>query len=157
MFTTRGHFEHDPDACAAVAEALDEIDRRPVAIVPDGYDPCETKWIISRTDWFCGTRMHAAIASLSCGVPTAAIAYSRKTLGVFETCGQGRHVADPRRINTEDVTDQLWRSWKERHDARMSLQRELPNITWQVEAQMDEILACCADYSQPTATYRKAA
>ncbi len=145
VFTRSGHFEHDPDGCAEVARRIGRIDPDRVACVPEGYDPGETKWIISRTDWFCGTRMHAAIAALSCGVPAAAIAYSSKVLGVFETCDQGRHVADLRHLNTDDVIEQLWRSCMARDETRASLGRVLPTVRAQVEAQMDEILTCCAD------------
>jgi len=144
VFVAPGHKEHDPDACASAAAAIKRLHDHRVAIVPDGYDPCETKWMISRTDWFCGTRMHAAIAALSSGVPAAAVAYSQKTLGVFETCGQARHVADLRHLDTDDVVDRLWRSWASRDETNASLRRELPAVHAQAEAQMDEILACCA-------------
>jgi colanic acid/amylovoran biosynthesis protein len=155
--TMTGHFEHDPDACESTAAELGREYRARVQTLPDGYDACETKWIIARTDWFCGTRMHAAIAALACGVPCAAIAYTRKTRGVFETCGQGRHVADPRTTDTDDIVDELWRSFDEREEAEISLQRELPNIRWQVETQMDQILACCASGGQQQGLLRKAA
>jgi polysaccharide pyruvyl transferase WcaK-like protein len=139
-----GHMEHDPDACAAVAAAIRRLHDDRVAIVGDGYDPFETKWIISRTDWFCGTRMHAAIAALSSGVPAAALAYSEKTLGVFETCAQARHVADLRHLDTDDVVNRLWRSWASRLETKASLHRELPAVHAQAEAQMDEIVSRCA-------------
>ncbi|UCD75709.1 MAG: polysaccharide pyruvyl transferase family protein [Phycisphaerales bacterium] len=155
--TAPGHFEHDPDACKSAAAELGRTHRRRVQVLPDCYDACETKWVIARTDWFCGTRMHAAIAALSSGVPSAAIAYTRKTLGVFQTCGQGRHVADPRETDTDDIVEHLWRSFNERAEAEVSLQRELPTIRWQVETQMDQILGCCASAEQFGSGLRKAA
>ena len=146
VITRPGHFEHDPDACAAVARALGRIDPDRVAVAPAANDPGEAKWIIARTDWFCGTRMHAAIAALSSGVPSAAIAYSSKTLGVFETCDLGRHVADLRLLNSDDVIERLWRSWLARDETRERLSTALPTVHAQVSAQMDEILACCAQH-----------
>ena len=123
VLTPPGHYESDPGANAAVQAALaDELgaaDR--LAAVPPVYDPMETKWLIARCDWFCGTRMHACIAALSSGVPTAAIAYSVKTQGVFETCGQGGCVADPRAAGTADVVDRLWTAWQDRAAARTAL------------------------------------
>ena len=157
VFGEPGHKEHDPDACAAVAAAIKPLHDHRVEIVPDGYDPRETKWIISRTDWFCGTRMHATIAALSSGVPAAAVAYSSKARGVFETCGQGRHVADLRHLGTVDVVDQLWRSWASRHGTKASLQRELTTVQAQVEAQMDEILSRCNSPRQGLGPMRLAA
>ena len=76
-------------------------------IAPSTLDEREVKWLISHMDWFCGTRMHSTIAALSTGVPTAATAYSDKTLGVFASCGVEDQVIDPRRLPTEAVIDRL--------------------------------------------------
>jgi len=133
------YVESDGTACATVLERLSEADRRRVFALPRIYDPGETKWIISHCDWFCGTRMHSTIAGLSSGVPTAAIAYSLKTAGVFETCGQGEHVADPRTTDTQEVIDQLWRSWQVRGTAKATLDARLPQVFAQVEHQHDAI------------------
>jgi colanic acid/amylovoran biosynthesis protein len=157
VLTEHGHHEHDPDACASVAEALREADGRRVAIVGGGYDPCEMKWIIGQCDWFCGTRMHAGIAALSSGVPTAAIAYSRKTLGVFDTCGQGPHVADPRELDTADVVERLWHSWTQRQSAAAHLRHRLPFVLQQAQTQMDEVLASCGIAPPTMTSLRKAA
>jgi polysaccharide pyruvyl transferase WcaK-like protein len=143
VITRPAHFEHDPDACAAVIDELGRPAKGRIALVPDRYNACEMKWIISRTDWLCGTRMHAAIAALSTGVPAAAIAYSDKTLGVFETCGQGEHVADPRRCDTDEVVDRLWQSWSDRRSARAALKRALPAVFEQADTQMDDVLTRC--------------
>ncbi|MHC4081939.1 MAG: polysaccharide pyruvyl transferase family protein [Planctomycetota bacterium] len=145
VFTRPGHFEHDPDACTSVIEKLGQVGSDRITCLPAGLTPGKTKWAIGRTDWFCGTRMHASIAAISSGVPAAAIAYSDKTRGVFDTCGQGEHVADLRRLETDNVVDRLWESWTNRESARASLQKELPKVQAQVEAQMDRIVACCAE------------
>jgi polysaccharide pyruvyl transferase WcaK-like protein len=87
--------------------------------------------------------MHSTIAALSSGVPTAAISYSPKTLGVFESCEQGAHVADPCQLTTEEVVDCLWRSWLDRESARETLKAALPGVLQRVEMQMDDIAAAC--------------
>jgi polysaccharide pyruvyl transferase WcaK-like protein len=133
------YVESDGAACATVFDRLSERDRQRVFVLPRIYDPSETKWIISHCDWFCGTRMHSTIAGLSSGVPTAAIAYSLKTAGVFESCGQGEHVADPRTTDTQDVIAQLWRSWQVRDAAKLKLDENLPRVFSQVEFQLDAI------------------
>ena len=66
-------------------------------------------------------------------------------------------MADPRTTDTEDIVEELWRSFNEREEAERSLQRELPNIRWQVETQMDQILAGCASSGQQKDVLRKAA
>ncbi|MHC4219757.1 MAG: polysaccharide pyruvyl transferase family protein, partial [Planctomycetota bacterium] len=151
VFTKTGHFEHDPDACTAVAMNLGSARVKRIACLPEGLSPGKTKWAIGHTDWFCGTRMHASIAAISSGVPAAAIAYSDKTRGVFETCGQGEQVADLRELETDEVVDRLWESWERRAEARDKLEETLPGVMARVEEQMDRIVACCAN-GQPQGT-----
>ena len=106
------------------------------------FDQSELKWVISQLDWFCGTRMHSAIAALSSGVPASAIAYSLKTQGIFETCDQGDHVADPRDLDTIDVIEKLEQSYKNRDEARISLVHRLPDVKALVFRQMKVIAEC---------------
>lgn len=84
--------------------------------------------------------MHATIAALSSGVPVSAVSYSPKTLGVFETSGQGDHVADPQKLNTTELVEQLWLSWQNRHEARKKLNLYLPQVIAQVDEQITSIL-----------------
>jgi colanic acid/amylovoran biosynthesis protein len=134
-----GHYEADRTACEAVIAALPEAVRGRVRVCPDPMDPCEAKGLISRCSWFMGTRMHATIAGLSSGVPTCAISYSDKTLGVFETCGQGEHVHDPRKLDTDTLVERVLWSFSQREAARASLATHLPGVLKQAEDQMDEI------------------
>jgi len=140
-----GHYESDNDACFSVVSDVENRFRGGIFLCPNFDDPREVKWVISQCDWFCGTRMHSTIAALSSGVPTAAIAYSPKTLGVFETCGQGERVADPRQLDTEEMVDSLWQSWESRDEARQSLAEALPAVKQQAEDQMDAIVAVIQD------------
>ncbi len=135
--------ESDMPACVALLATLRPEERRRVAIAPQRLGPGEMKWTIAQLDWFCGTRMHATIAALSSGVPTSAIAYSPKTRGVFETCGQEHRVADARRLGTEQVLDLLWTSWCEREEGRVDLAGSLPRTLASAESQMDEIFRQC--------------
>lgn len=114
-------------------------------VAPAFTDPREVKGLIGKCDWFCGTRMHSTIAALSQGVPTAAVAYSIKTQGVFETCGQGDHVADPRHSSTEDVVAHLLASFDGREAARASLAEHLPDVRQIAQEQMSCVVdVACA-------------
>ncbi|MFI6761404.1 polysaccharide pyruvyl transferase family protein [Micromonospora sp. NPDC050417] len=112
-----------------------------VTVSPPGLDPHQTKWVIARTDWFCGMRMHATIAALSTGVPVANIAYSLKARGVFASVGQERHVADARKLADDDLLDALWRSWTSRADTAVELAERIPVAIARAGEQMDEIVA----------------
>ena len=67
-----------------------------------------------------------------------------KTLGVFNTCGQGERVADPRVLGTDDVVDHLWNSWKVREEARSSLAKRLPDVRAESEEQIERALSTVA-------------
>lgn len=132
--------ECDLAASNAVLRELGPCSDR-VQVLDGGLDAAELKWVIGRTDWFCGSRMHATIAGLSSGVPTMALAYSMKTQGVFDTCGQGDEVADLRHCESGELADRIMASWRGRQAARQSLLDALPGLRARVEQQMDAIAA----------------
>lgn len=134
-----GHYESDPGASEAVASILTAKHAGRVLVSPRTLDQCQVKWLIGRTDWFCGTRMHSTIAALSSGVPTATVSYSDKARGVFESCGQGEHVIDPRELGTGEVVERLKASFESRAAAKASLAEHLPAVKSTADEQMDAI------------------
>lgn len=136
--------ESDDRACADMLDRLEPSARERVLMLPAGLGAAETKWAISRLDWFCGTRMHSTIAALSSGVPAAAIAYSGKTRGVFATCGVEAWVADARTEGTAAVVERVWRSFQARAEVASLLRRRGPGVRAEAGAQMDAIAAACA-------------
>lgn len=54
-----------------------------VVVAPKFKSPIEAKSYISQMTFFMGSRMHSTIGSLSAGVATVPLAYSRKFTGVF--------------------------------------------------------------------------
>jgi polysaccharide pyruvyl transferase WcaK-like protein len=134
-----GHYESDLEACMNISGAIKGTAAERVLVAPIVLDQSEVKWLISRMDWFCGTRMHSTIAALSSGIPTAAIAYSDKTLGVFTTCSQGSQVFDPRTLETDAVIEGVWQSFLDRDALRHSLTENLPRVTDLAAGQMRDI------------------
>lgn len=130
--------ESDPEACRRVFQALRPELRSRVAIAPTNLDECEVKWLISKTGWFCGTRMHSTIAALSSKVPTASVAYSDKTRGVFESCGVEDQVIDPRLLGTSEVVERLIESFERREQTKALLSTTID----QVKARATEQLRC---------------
>lgn len=140
VVTEPGHFESDVDACKDLLGRLGALATDRVIVIPSLPHPSEIKWVIAQLDWFCGTRMHSTIAGLSSGVPTAAIAYSDKTQGVFDTCNQGMNVFDPRRDMIDDIVDGLWASYNSRKSTAASLAVDLPGIAAQAADQLTDIV-----------------
>ena len=135
-----GHYESDFGASLEVLHKIETDTKNRVEISPNTLDQSQTKWLISKMDWFCGTRMHSTIAGLSQGVPTCAISYSDKTLGVFASCNQQEQVADPRITTTDEMVAHLKRSFLSRDVIANSLEKELPQIREKSEQQLQHIV-----------------
>jgi len=140
--------ECDLAACQSVANELGHAAER-VAVLTGRHDAAELKWIISRTDWFCGTRMHATIAGLSSRVPTMALAYSMKTQGVFDSCQQGEEVVDLRACDEQELSERINDSWQRREKIRSSLSTSLPAVISRASRQMDDIASAIRESEQP--------
>jgi polysaccharide pyruvyl transferase WcaK-like protein len=141
--------ESDVIACQALASSLAGVSSDRITVLTGDHDQSQVKWVLSRLDWVCGTRMHACIAALSSGVPTAAIAYSDKTRGVFGTCGVAEAVVDPRQLTTEAAVAALWATWTARDAYRCILLDVLPGLQATLEAQMDHIVGACVGGGLP--------
>lgn len=133
------HEESDLAACYKLKGELAQYDEY-IAIQERGLDQCEVKYLISQCEWFMGTRMHATIAGLSSCTPTATISYSDKALGVFESCGVGDEVVDPRLLGTEEVTACCIQSFLRRKQTLEILKVEIPKVKRIAEEQIQDIL-----------------
>jgi colanic acid/amylovoran biosynthesis protein len=138
---TSGRYEADAAACENVREALGPAARERVTTLASPMDPRHAKWVISRFDWFCGTRLHSTIAGLSSKVPTAAIAYSLKARGVFATCGVAENVVDLRHLTTDEAMNQLWEAWLRREQTEGVLAEKIPGVIAKATQQMRDIIA----------------
>ena len=65
----------------------------------------QTKDLIGHCDFFMGGRMHACVAAVSRGVPTACLAYSGKFAGVMAPFGPAAHVIDLRVSSTTEIIE----------------------------------------------------
>ena len=140
----RGETDSDEDVTDRLAEELRGTFGRRVVVAPPSLGAGGRKWLVSRLDWFAGARMHATIAGLSSGVPTAALAYSGKVRGVFASCRQEDQVADGRSLTTDEALDLLVRSFDCREEIRPRLQREVRKVTRTASEQMDRIIEASA-------------
>ena len=142
---TEVQIESDLDAAVEVRLALGPEAEERVAVLPAGLDANETKSVLARLDWFSGTRMHSAIGALSSGVPTAGLAYSLKTRGVFESCGQGERVADLREGDADTALAAIWRCFEERDVIRRELAEQIPAVRARAEEELAQTLEVTAE------------
>jgi len=121
--------ESDVVACNAVYEECKERYGARIGVLQGDYDQGEIKHVIGSCDFFIGSRMHACIAAVSQGVPTVAIAYSDKFIGVMETVSIPGVVADARRLNLADLLERIAESYDARHSLRADLEKLMPAVT----------------------------
>ena len=95
--------ESDFGASLKIIEKYGNEDGRLLLCKEKNLDQSQTKYIISKCDFFMGSRMHATIAALSQGIPAVGLAYSNKFIGVFESVGVGELVLDLRKMDIENV------------------------------------------------------
>lgn len=131
--------ESDGAAASALVSKLPESIAKNVSILPPDYSHEEIRWFLAKTDWFLGTRMHSTIAAISAGVPTATICYSDKAQGVFDSCGLGDTVIDPRIHEEETVFADVWSAWEDRKAAQGRIDEVMPTIRQQALDQMKVI------------------
>ena len=142
--------ESDIKACRSVRDRLRSPLTERIEIAPELTDPMHAKWLIGQCDWFTGMRMHACIGGLSQGIPTVAIAYSDKSLGVFETEGAGNRVVDPRRASARQVADEVVSSVTGREEMRARLISEATRLHDQWEAEFESIRSLIASRTRQT-------
>jgi colanic acid/amylovoran biosynthesis protein len=116
--------ESDVIACNMVYRACKEKYGDRLGVLRGDYDQGEIKHVIGLCDFFIGSRMHACIAAISQCVPSVAIAYSDKFIGVMETVGIPSVVADARELNLDELLAQI----ESLYDRRSSLKRELEEL-----------------------------
>lgn len=101
----KGNVNSDPEASRQLFAILKEHCNSRLHLLTGEYTECEIKGIIGRCHFFVGSRMHACIAAISQGVPTAAVAYSKKFQGVFESVGLEEMVIDARSLDLNKAID----------------------------------------------------
>ena len=135
-----GHYESDSDACQNLKSCLPEALQSRVKVITGDYDQCDIKGLISYCSWFCGTRMHATIAALSNGIPTAGLAYSGKFHGVFASADQEGSVIDARGDDQQKIHDDIIDSWRQRNETKVALEKKIPAVKATATEQMQVIV-----------------
>lgn len=65
-------------------EIFPSLNNDRIIVLEDTYSPENLKMLISKVNYFIGTRMHSNIFAIGAKVPTIAIAYQDKTIGIME-------------------------------------------------------------------------
>jgi colanic acid/amylovoran biosynthesis protein len=120
--------EKEEEACAVLSERFGARYPGRIFAVAKPLSERELKWVIGKTDFFVGSRMHACIAGLSQFVPTIGLAYSDKFLGVFESAGVGEATIDLRTTSVAEVVERTLSDFRHRDQRRAELMTQIPIV-----------------------------
>jgi polysaccharide pyruvyl transferase WcaK-like protein len=134
--------EREEEACAALLESTRARHPGRVVRLTTALRAAEVKWLIGRTHFFVGSRMHACIGALSQCVPTVGLGYSDKFLGVFESAGVGDAVVDLRHYDADTVSHEVLRLFECRAATAACLQERIPGV----QAQVRDAFASLGDF-----------
>jgi len=122
------HLESDIVACQRVYERCPRKLKDKITVVTTSYNQNEIKYIIGRTCFFVGARMHACIAALSQTIPAVALAYSKKFRGVMQSLGMSSLVADLRESDQNTVLNVINNAFRQRLSLESELRARMPGV-----------------------------
>ena len=100
--------ETDNDDMVSTREFYEGLeDKTGVCFVDLDLISPQIKYLISRMDFFIGTRMHANYAAIFTGVPVFGLAYSYKFKGAFENNGIQNCTFDINNLREEQISTVL--------------------------------------------------
>ena len=125
--TTPASFDNDWTFLYWLQRMIDRPGR--LSLLPPGLDAPETKAAIGCCDLFIGMRMHAIVAALSQAIPTLALSYSPKFVGLMEsTLGHANYLMDYQKIVASDLHELYAGLWGDRKRVHQTLAERLPAI-----------------------------
>lgn len=120
--------ECDARACEIIYDELKQKYKKLLYIVRGNYDLGEIKYIIGQCNFFVGSRMHACIAALSQNIPAVSIAYSKKFYGVMHSIGFESLVADPRKLDNEEIVKIIDEAYERCSELQEQLKVTIPKV-----------------------------
>lgn len=119
--------EDDLKACRVLGDILRDKGYE-IDLIDMDLTEQEIKDIISKFEFFLGSRMHSCIAALSSNVPAMGVSYSRKFRGIFKTINADIFLLDPQLMSKEEMMDHLDYCFKNREDLREKLRILMPQV-----------------------------
>lgn len=101
-------------------------------VINGDYGPCTLKGFVSQCEALIAARMHAAIAGLSSGIPTLAVAWSHKYQGLMEEIGLSAYVWN----QNSGTASQLCRLFDQLWEQRGPIRDRLLNYTAEAQRQI---------------------
>jgi polysaccharide pyruvyl transferase WcaK-like protein len=138
VFAKTGRIESDPDACRQVYKLLADKYPNKILLTEETLDHKQVKYLISRCDFFLGSRMHSCIAAISQSVPAIGLAYSGKFIGVFDSVGVGESIVDLRTQDEQQILASVQEIFKKRQQIAENLCVTIPKVQEKVLGLFDD-------------------
>lgn len=132
--------EAEEEACSSLLQSAGRRHPGRVFTLAQPLSEREIKWVIGRTHFLIGSRMHACIAALSQCVPAMGLAYSDKFLGVFQSAGVADGILDLRKVEPSEVIGRALSALERRVELREQLKSRIPLIQEEIFETFRELL-----------------
>jgi colanic acid/amylovoran biosynthesis protein len=136
-----GPGEGDDAVCREIFTRLQSKYPGQIFFAGADFTSSQVKHVIAQCDFFTGSRMHACIAALSQGVPAVAISYSDKFVGVLETIGMTEAVADPRKLDENQILQIIGEAFDRRESLRRHLLTVIPEVQTKAIATLGDAIS----------------
>lgn len=111
-----------------------------IQLIPNNLSVSEYKYLISKCRFGVLSRTHAMIAAYATGVPSIAIGYSIKALGIAEDFGMEGLLLDNHKINGKDNLTNLFKQLTEQEqDLRKKLHEQIGEIKKKAKKNIEAI------------------
>lgn len=91
------------DDLKACQDIRSKIKNKNLRIISNSHTAKELKYIIGKSEYFIGSRMHSCIAAISQLVPTTPISYSYKFEGVFKKLDLEKTIGNPKTMTENNI------------------------------------------------------
>ena len=91
------------DDLTAIKEIAAQVASESISIIDKNYTAPQLKYVISKCDFFIGSRMHSNFAALSTSTPVVGLGYSYKFQGGFEMFGVPECAISIKNISINDI------------------------------------------------------
>ncbi len=132
-------YASDTDIAREIKERLSEESKKSFIIRDDDWSPMEIKTLISKFDYFVGTRMHSNIFATSMYIPTLAIAYEKKTNGIMETVEQQNYVLEIDDLNYKEMIKKFEMLMHNNKEIRKELEVKIKEIRTDIMLKLEKI------------------
>jgi colanic acid/amylovoran biosynthesis protein len=140
VLTKENDVEDDLTAIKNIYKQIDKKYQDRIIAVESIYREDQYKYLISKCDFFMGSRMHACIAAISTLVPTVPLAYSRKFVGVWNNFGLGDNVADLTLDSEEEVNKKIVINFNKKEEIKLILEEKIKNIKDDIDKIKNKIM-----------------